>query len=92
MTVSPTSDTNAQDVINNAIDSVASDATAANKGYVLLTAGTYNISAPIVLKSNVVLKGAGDDTVIFASSDSVCNSKKEHGYITGSDVSNVEIC
>ena len=92
MTVSPTSDTNAQDVINNAIDSVASDATANNKGYVFLTAGTYNITAPIILKSNVVLKGAGDDTVIFGSSDSVCNSKDEPAYITASDVSNIEIC
>jgi parallel beta-helix repeat protein len=91
ITVNPTK-TNAQDAINNAIDSVASDATANNKGCVLLIAGTYNISAPIVLKSNMVLKGVGDDTIIFASSDSVCNSKKEHGYITGADVSNVEIC
>ena len=92
ITVSPTSATNAQDAINDAINSVASDATASNKGYVLLTAGTYNISAPIVLQSNVVLKGAGDDTIIFASSDSVCNSKDEPGYITASDISNIEIC
>ena len=90
ITINPTSETDAQDAINNAINSVASDATSSNKGSVLLTAGTYNITAPIVLKSNIVLKGAGNDTVIFAS-DSVCNSKKEHGYITGSDVSNVEI-
>ena len=90
ITVNPT-ETNAQDAINNAINSVASDATSSNKGYVLLTAGTYNISAPIELKSNVVLKGAGNDTIIFAS-DSVCNSKKKPGYIMGSDISNIEIC
>ncbi len=90
ITVSPASGTDAQISINNAISSVASNATLSNPGYILLTPGTYNISAPIVLQSNVVLKGQGNSTVIFANG-SVCNTKKEHGYITGSDVSNVEI-
>ena len=74
ITVSPTSGTDAQISINNAINSVASNATLSNPGYVLLTAGTYNISAPIVLQSNVVLKGQGNSTVIFANG-SVCNTK-----------------
>ena len=91
ITVNPTSETDAQTAINSAIDSVASGATSSKQGYVLLTAGTYNISAPIMLKSNVVLKGAGDSTIIFANG-SVCNSNEEHAYIFGSDVSNVEIC
>ncbi len=91
ITVSPTSGSDAQTAINNAINSVASGATSSNPGYVLLSAGTYKISAPIVLKSNVVLKGAGDDTVIFASG-SVCNSDGSPAYIFGSGVSNVEVC
>ena len=91
ITVNPTSETSAQIAINSAIDSVASGAISSNPGFVLLTAGTYNISAPIVLKSNVVLKGAGDSTIIFANG-SVCDSSEEHGYISGLNVSNVEIC
>ncbi len=91
ITINPTSETDAQVAINSAIDSVASGATSSRSGYVLLTAGTYNISAPIMLKSNVVLKGAGDNTIIFANG-SVCNSEEEHGYIMGLNVSNVEIC
>jgi len=42
------------------------------------------------LKSNVVLKGAGDNTIIFADG-SVCNSDGEPGYIYGSGVSNVDV-
>ena len=91
ITVCPTSKTDAQDAINIAINSVASEATSSKPGYVLLTAGTYKISAPIVLKSNVVLKGAGDSTIIFADG-SVCNSKEETAYVFGSGVSNVEVC
>ena len=89
VTVNP-SGSNAQTAINNAINSVASGATSSNPGVVLLGAGTYKISAPIVLKSNVVLKGAGDSTIIFATG-SVCNSEGSPGYIFGSGVSNVEI-
>jgi PKD repeat protein len=91
ITVSPTSGADAQTAINSAINSVASGATSNNPGYVLLTAGTYEISAPIVMKSNVILKGAGDNTIIYADG-SVCNSDGEPGYIYGSGVSNVEIC
>ncbi|HWR25557.1 MAG TPA: PGF-pre-PGF domain-containing protein [Methanosarcina sp.] len=91
ITVNPTSGTNAQIAINNAINSVASGATPSKPGFILLTAGTYNISAPIILQSNVVLKGAGDSTIIFANG-SVCNSEERHGYITGLNVSNVELC
>lgn len=91
VTVSPTSGSDAQTAINEAINSVASGATSSNPGYVLLDAGTYKISEPIILKSNVVLKGAGDDTVIFASG-SVCNSDGSPAYIVGSGVSNVEVC
>ena len=91
ITVNPTSGTNAQVAINSAIDSVALCATSSSKGCVLLTVGTYNISSPVVLKSNVALKGAGDSTIIFADG-SVCNSKAEPAYIFGSGVSNVEIC
>ena len=90
ITVNPTSGTDAQTAINSAINSVASGATSSNPGYVLLTAGTYKISGPILLKSNVVLKGAGDSTIIFANG-SVCNSAGAPAYIFGSDVSNVEI-
>ena len=90
ITVSPISGTDAQTAINNAINSVASGATSSDKGYFFLTAGTYKISGPIVLKSNVVLKGAGDSTIIFASS-SVCNSIGGPAYIFGSGVSNVEV-
>lgn len=90
ITVSPTSETDAQIAINSAIYSVASGATPSKPGFVLLTAGIYNISAPIVLQSNVVLKGTGDSTIIFANG-SVCDSNEEHGYISGLNVSNVEI-
>ncbi len=55
-----------------------------------LTAGTYKISGPILLKSNVVLRGAGDSTIIYASG-SVCNSEGAPGYVFGSGVSNVEV-
>ena len=89
VTVSP-SGSSAQTAINNAINSVASGATSSNPGYVILTAGTYKISAPIILKSNVVLKGAGDSTVIYADG-SVCNSDGSPAYIFGSGVSNVEV-
>jgi PKD repeat protein len=91
ITVNPTSGTDVQTAINNAIDYVALNTTSGNLGYVLLTAGTYKISAPIVLKSNVVLKGEGDDTIIFANG-SICNSIVEPAYVFGSDVSNVEVC
>ncbi|TFH04859.1 MAG: DNRLRE domain-containing protein, partial [Methanosarcina sp.] len=90
ITVNPTSGTDAQTAINNAINSVASGATSSNPGYVLLGAGTYQISAPIILKSNVVLKGAGDSTIIFATG-SVCNSEGSPAYVFGSGVSNVEV-
>jgi len=90
ITVNPTSGTNAQTAINNAINSVASGATSSNPGYVFLSAGTYQISAPIILKSNVVLKGAGDSTIIYATG-SVCNSEGSPAYIFGSGVSNVEV-
>jgi len=90
VTVSPTSGSNAQTAINDAINSVATGATPNSPGVVLLTAGTYEINGPINLKSNVVLKGAGDDTIIFAT-DSVCNSAGEPAYIFGSGVSNAEV-
>ena len=90
VTVSPTSGGNAPAAINDAINSVATGATPSNPAVVLLTAGTYEINGPINLKSNVVLKGAGDDTIIFAT-DSVCNSAGEPAYIFGSGVSNVEV-
>jgi hypothetical protein len=90
VTVGPTSGTDAQTAINNAINSAASGATSSNPGYVLLTAGTYQISAPIVLKSNVVLKGAGDSTIIYAT-ESVCNSDSAPGYIIGVGVSNCDV-
>ncbi len=91
ITVSPTSETDAQTAINSAIESVASSATSSNQGFVLLTAGTYNISGPIVLKSNVVLRGADDSTIIRGNGSSVCNSDEEPAYIFGSGVSHVEI-
>jgi hypothetical protein len=91
ITVKSTSGTGAQTAINSAINSVASGATSSNPGCVLLTAGTYKISGPIILKSNVVLKGAGDSTIILADG-SVCNSAGAPAYIFGSGVSNVEIC
>ena len=91
ISVNATSITGAQTAINSAINSVAAGATSNNPGYVLLNAGTYNISGPIHLKSNVVLKGAGDSTIIFANG-SVCNSAEEPAYIYGSNISNVEIC
>jgi polygalacturonase len=56
-------------------------------GYVILTSGTYKLSGPIALKSNVVLKGAGDSTIIFADG-SICNSAEAPAYIFGSGVSN----
>ncbi|KKG10339.1 hypothetical protein EO98_13560 [Methanosarcina sp. 2.H.T.1A.6] len=90
ITVNATSGSDAQTAINNAINSVASGATSSNPGYVLLSAGTYKISAPIILKSNVVLKGAGDSTIIFATG-SVCNSAGSPAYVYGSGVSNVEV-
>ncbi len=89
ITVNP-SGTGAQDAINDAINSVASGATSSNPGTVLLTAGTYKITGPIKLKSNVIVKGAGDSTIIYAGS-SVCNSAAEPAYIYASGVSNVEI-
>ncbi|MDI9394152.1 MAG: disaggregatase related repeat-containing protein [Euryarchaeota archaeon] len=91
ITVNPTSGSDAQTAINKAINSVASKATSSNPGYVILGAGTFKISGPIILKSNVVLKGAGDSTVIYATG-SVCNSPKSPGYVYGSGVSNVEVC
>ncbi len=89
--IDATSVTDAQTTINNAINFVALGATSSNPGYVLLTAGTYKIGGPILLKSNVVLKGAGDSTIIFANG-SVCNSTGAPAYIFGLNVSNVEIC
>jgi parallel beta-helix repeat protein len=91
ITVNSTSGTDAQNAINSAIDFIASNATPNNQGYILLTAGNYQVSAPIVLKSNIVLKGAGDNTIIFAANSSVCNSVTEPAYIYGSGVSNIEV-
>ena len=89
ITVSP-SGASAETAINSAINSAASGATASSPGYVILTAGTYKISSPIKLKSNVVLKGAGDSTIIYAGS-SVCNSASAPGYVYASGVSNAEV-
>ncbi|AKB76172.1 hypothetical protein MSLAZ_2911 [Methanosarcina lacustris Z-7289] len=91
ITVNVTSGTDAQTAINNAINTVAAGTTSSNPGSVRLGAGTYQISAPIILKSNVVLKGAGDSTIIFATG-SVCNSEGSPAYVFGSGVSNVEVC
>jgi parallel beta-helix repeat protein len=90
ITVSPTSGAKAETAINSAISSAASGATSSSPGYVILTAGTYQISSPIKLKSNVVLKGAGDSTIIYATG-SVCNSASAPGYVYGSGVSNAEV-
>jgi hypothetical protein len=90
ITVNPTSGTDAQIAINSAISSAASGATSNSPGSVHLTAGTYKISGPITVNSNVILKGAGDSTIIFADG-SVCNSAGAPAYIFGSGVSNVEI-
>jgi hypothetical protein len=90
ITVNPTSGTDAQIAINSAIDSAASGATSSNPGCVHLTAGTYKINGSINLKSNVVVEGAGDSTIILAD-DSVCNSAEAPAYIFGSGVSNVEV-
>jgi parallel beta-helix repeat protein len=43
------------------------------------------------LKSNVVLRGAGDSTIIFGSGPSVSNSYRSPAYIFGSGVSSVEV-
>jgi hypothetical protein len=91
ISVNATSITDAQTSINSAINSVAAGATSSNPGYVLLNAGTYNISGSIRLKSNVVLKGAGDSTIIFANG-SVCTSNGAPAYIYGLNISNIEIC
>jgi polygalacturonase len=90
ITVNPTG-RNDQNNINNAINMVTSGATPDNPGHVVLVAGTYNISAPIVLKSNVVLEGAGDSTIIYAINSSVGNSEAQPGYIYRNSVSYVEI-
>lgn len=90
VTVNP-SGGDAQILINNAVNSVASVATAGNPGLVILTIGTFKISGPIILKSNLILKGAGDSTIIFAT-NSVCNSEGSSAYIFGSGVSGIEIC
>lgn len=90
-TVNPPSGTNDQNAINAAINTVSSGATPSNPGYVILTAGTYQVSAPIVLKSNVVLHGAGDSTIIYGNGESVCNTSGQPAYIYGDGVSYVEI-
>ena len=90
ITLSPTSGANAETAINSAISSAASGATESNPGYVNLTNGTYQLSSPIILKSNVILKGEGNDTIIYAT-DSVCNSAAAPAYVYGSGVSNAEI-
>ena len=48
VTVNPASGSDAQTAINNAINSVAAGATSSNPGVVILGAGTYKISAPII--------------------------------------------
>ena len=90
ITVNPISGANAQIEINKAINSAALYATATNPVCVRLAAGTYEISAPINLKSNVALKGSGENTIIFAIG-SVCNSGKSPAYVYGLGVSNVEV-
>jgi hypothetical protein len=90
ITLSSTSSAHAETIINSAISSVASDATESNPGYINLTSGTYQISSPIILKSNVILKGEGNDTIIYAGS-SVCNSPEAPAYVYGSGVSNAEV-
>jgi parallel beta-helix repeat protein len=71
-------------------DQVQINKAVATSQVVVLNAGTYKISAPIVLKSGTILKGVGDKTIIYAASG-VCNSGSAEGYIVGNSVKNVEI-
>jgi hypothetical protein len=89
VTINPTP--NPQVTINSAINVVAYKATSTDKGVVILGPGTYRLTGPIVLKSNVILKGSGDGTIIYGSSG-VCNSESAPGYIYGNGISNSEIC
>jgi parallel beta-helix repeat protein len=57
---------NAQDTINAAINSLPSYG-----GKVVLMEGTYNINAPIVLISNVILEGMGTGTVVKHVQDAI---------------------
>jgi hypothetical protein len=90
ISVNATSITGAQTEINSAINYLATNSTPNSPGYVLLNAGTYNLSGSVNLKSNIVIKGVGNDTIIFANG-SVCNTAKEPAYIFGTNISNVEI-
>lgn len=78
-----------QDAINNAINAAQPGDT------VYLHAATYNITKAILLKSGITLRGEGNNTVIHAAGDNVCNNpsnEKDSSYVIGNDVSNVTVC
>lgn len=60
---SPEDGSDMTEAIQNAINSTTD-------GAVLLTAGTYNVSGQLALKSGVVLRGEGEGTVIVATGTS----------------------
>src|SRR5574344_2070319 len=53
--------------------------------------GKLSVFYSITKDGMIVLKGAGNDTIIFATG-SVCNSDGSPAYVFGSGVSNVEVC
>jgi hypothetical protein len=76
----------AQDVINATINAVAGRD---GGGVVHLTKGTYNIDGPIILKSNVVLSGEGDQTII--TTDAVDFIAISSVGSSGSEITGVEL-
>lgn len=54
-----------QSEINNAINACASS----GGGYVLLDTGTFNLSGPPILKTNVELRGSGMGTILNVTND-----------------------
>ncbi|RAJ10524.1 parallel beta helix pectate lyase-like protein [Chitinophaga skermanii] len=68
------------DKINQLIASAPANST------LLFSDGTYNIGSPIILKSNITIKGTNPNTVIFRQTGSIANWQKNsaQGIITTS--------
>jgi len=74
--------------IQTAIDILASNS---NGGTIYLTAGDYYLTNTLIQKSNVVIKGRGDRTIIHGQTGSDDVIRMEDSNVTGASIEDVKI-
>ena len=74
--------------IQTAIDILAANS---NGGTIYLTAGDYYLTSTLIQKSNVVIKGRGDRTIIHGQTGSDDVIRMEDSNVTGASIEDVKI-